>query len=454
MAFLQLRPARPRMLAGMAVLCTLWVLGACSPHVKLYPELEKLTAGGKYAEGLALVEKSVEEYGETNEVLYHLDRGVLLQLAGKYTESNQAFASAEQRMEELYTESITGNVAAFALNDNTLPYRGADYELVMVNIFQALNYTLLGQIDEALVEARKVDVKLNEMNSHYEEGQKNVYNEDAFARLLMGIFYEVGGSRDDLNDAYISNKLATGIYRKNFTANYNVDAPALLGSNLLATAAFMGPQETEEAKQLYPGHPSVSLNAKRELGQVVFIHMAGKSPVKVEKAVRIPTTDGNRIKVAYPEYTTRGYHITGSRVVVQGGAGTTLEVGEPVGAIAKENLKNQWGRIQAKAIARATSKYAANRALQREARERKGAAALLGFVAGNVYAEVSEQADLRAWQTLPNTILIGRTLLPPGTHRLSVEFTGNGGNTLDRKDLGEITINGGETRFFLYRSIR
>jgi len=83
-------------------------------------------------------------------------------------------------------------------NDLTLPYEGEDFETVLINVVAALNYVLLNQWDDALVEARKVDHKLNVINDRYDK--KNVYKEDAFARYLSGILYEGKG---ELNDAFI-----------------------------------------------------------------------------------------------------------------------------------------------------------------------------------------------------------------------------------------------------------
>jgi uncharacterized protein len=453
---MRLRPPqlRPRGLTRLA----LWagaalLLAACSPHRALYPKLEALSSQGKDLEAVQLIEKNKAEYGDRNAVLYNLDRGVFYHYAGRYAESNAAFGAAERRMDELYTESVTGNVAAFALNDNTLPYRGEDFEQVIVNIYRALNYIQLGQTDEALVEARKVNLKLQQINDHYPDNEKNVYKEDAFARLLAGALYEASGTRSDLNDAFISDRLAANAYANDFAKDYGVPAPDLLGSNLLTTATFMGGQELQDARSRFPGVDPIPLQTLQQQGQLYFIHFAGRGPVKVEDDIRARMPDGNLIKVAFPRYKAVPYRINGSRVLVDGQPGTTLQVAQPIGAIAVENLKNRKGRIAAKAIARATVKYLANRALQERARRNSEGAGLLAFVAGNVFAEVSEQADLRSWQSLPDRVLIGRVLLPPGKHHLQVEYTSNGA-LAGSKDLGDVDVAAGQTRFILLHTVR
>src|SRR3990167_11162667 len=108
----------------------------------------------------------------------------------------------------------------------------------MINIFQALNYCMVGDLDEALVEARQVDSKLSSINNRYKPGEKNAYKEDAFARLFMGIIYEASNTPEDMNNAFISYRKALEIYETDFQENYDVSTPSLLKENLLAAADY------------------------------------------------------------------------------------------------------------------------------------------------------------------------------------------------------------------------
>jgi hypothetical protein len=422
----------------------------CTPHRELYPQLDQLAAAGRYEQAAQVVQKAKAEYGERNEVLWNMDLGVYYAYAGKYELSNQAFERAERRIDALFTESISGNIAAFISNDNTLPYKGEDFESVVINIYRALNYAGLGNLEAALVEARKVDQKLNYINSQYAPGEKNAYKEDAFARMLMGAFYEAGGTGSDLNDAFISNRLAVGIYEKEFQPIFHTSAPEVLKANLIATAGFMGREELEQARRKYPEVVSLPLEERRKLGQVYFVHFAGRAPVKVETGFAAQMPDGNLFNVRFPKYQRAPFIINGSRVLVDGQVTATLQVGHPTAAIAIRSLEDRIGRIRAKAIARAVTKYMAARAAQEEARKRGGGGAqLLTFLATTAYNVASEQADLRAWQTLPSNILIGRVSLTPGKHKISVQYLTAGGAVVATKDLGEIEVPPGATRFMV-----
>lgn len=436
------------------VACVL-LLAACNPHLKIYPKLESMARQGKYEQAAKLVEESEELYDERNEVLFNLDRGLFHHYAGNFKKSNQAFAKAERRMDELFTESIARQTGAFLSNDNTLPYRGEDFESVVINVYRALNYLQLGDPDAALVEARKVNEKLTFINSGYEPDEQNVYKEDAFARMLAGILYELGGTPEDVNDAFISNRKAVQIYRGDFASQYQSRTPSLLRSNLITTASFMGREELSAAKRAFPGVKLVPLAEKRKKAQLYFVHFAGRGPIKYEDSIQAVMPDGYLMHIVFPKYRRRGYAVRGSRIMVDGKAGGRLEPAAPIGRIAVKNLEDRKLRISAKAIARATTKYLATKIAEAAAKEKGGeAAGLLARLGGNVAAVISEQADLRAWQTLPDRILLGRVMVEPGRHDLAVQFLSSGGGVISTRKLGSVDVKAGDARFFILHTLQ
>ena len=429
------------------------LLAGCSPHREIYPHLDSLARQGRYQEAVRAVESSRPYYGPRNEVLYQVDLGTLLFYAGDYKKSNEAFQKAEERMDELFTKVALNELGSVIVNDNALPYRGEDFESVVINVYRALNYLMLRDLQAALVEARKVDEKLAWFNTKYKANSRNTYREDGFARLLAGMLYEMGGTRDDLNDAYISYRKAEKTYQNDFKPTYDTRAPELLASNLLTTAGFMGNRELEKARKNYPDYRVFSLAEKQKLGQAVFIHFAGKAPVKQEGFFQGMMPDGNMIRIVFPVYRRVPYLVGKSEVVVDGGTPVRLETGQPLGEIAIRNLDDRKGRIAVKAIARAALKYMANRALQGLARSgRDDGLSSLAYIAGNLATVATERADLRSWQILPDRILIGRALLRPGTHHLEARLLGEDGEVIETRDLGEQTFRAGETRFFILHS--
>ena len=167
-----------------AFLFLLSLLG-CGISREITTTVVELNAKGEFAQSRAYVEEHAKDYGKRNRLLYQLDRGMLAFSAGEFREAIQAFEEAELIMNELYTISLSQEATTFLINDNTAPYRGEDFESVMVNLFLALSYANLSHIEQSLVEALKVDSKLTAIKLQYSESQKNCYQEDHIKKFLI-----------------------------------------------------------------------------------------------------------------------------------------------------------------------------------------------------------------------------------------------------------------------------
>ena len=67
----------------------------------------------------------------------------------------------------------------------------AMYEQTMINVVKALNYAVLGNWTEALVEARRIDHRLNVLTDRTDA--KAGYRDDAFARFSRACFMKFPG---------------------------------------------------------------------------------------------------------------------------------------------------------------------------------------------------------------------------------------------------------------------
>ena len=433
----------------------------CGISRELTATVDELNAKGEYTQARVYVEEHAKDYGKRNRLLYQLDRGMLAFSAGEFREAIQAFEEAELIMDELYTISLSQEATTFLINDNTAPYRGEDFESVMVNLFLALSYANLSQIEEALVEARKVDSKLTAINLQYSESQKNGYQEDPFARLLMGILYEMGQSNDDLNDAYISYSLALQGYEAEYQ-RFGLAIPDMLVENALSTAEFMGEEEEKRLRERFPTQQYLPLVERKEKAEVFGLHLNGRAPVKEADLVVLPMPDGFLVKLAFPGYKPVPRKIVGARFYAKPLEDDTafqanFSMAEPIGKIAKENLEDRKGRIVVKTIARVTAKYLAVKAAQQAAREAGGRdyGALAGFltgITGNILAFASEEPDLRSWRTLPAEILISKLTLEPGTYEFWAECFTSSGGVVRKVELGKRELAPGEKILLQFRT--
>lgn len=225
---LRFRKALWCVIAALSVL-----LMSCGSSSEFFVPVDNNISQGKYAEAIEIVRSNRQWYGDKASVLYNLDMGLLYHYAGESDSSINYLLAAEKEIEDLYTKSISQQVMSFVVNDNILSYEGEDFEKALINVFLALNYAEKGMTDDALVEARKVDLKLREYARQYDE--KNKYQEDAFIRYIAGALYETGG---EINDAFISYKKSYEAYQT-YSKEYGTSAPSFLLDDLVRTATLM-----------------------------------------------------------------------------------------------------------------------------------------------------------------------------------------------------------------------
>jgi hypothetical protein len=438
----------------------LFVLSGCAGPRHICTTVDDLNAQGEFSLARKYAKGHAEEYGDLNQLLYYLDTGTFAFSLGEYEEAIASFTEAERIMNELYTISLSREATTFLINDNTAPYRGEDFESVMVNLFLALSYANLSRIEDALVEARKVDSKLTAINLQYADDKKNAYKEDPFARLLMGILYEMGGTSADLNEAYISYTIALAGYEREYS-RFDVAVPEVLLENILSLAQFMGNDELQKMRQRFPAHRVISEAERRENAEVYVLHFNGRTPVKEEGVVVFPIRGGGVVKIAFPRYREIPARIADSRVHAAPDVGyerffADSRPAEPIGKIAVENLENRKVRIYAKTLARVTAKYLALREATRAARrsdeEHGGWAALLAQAAGTALIFASETADLRSWRTLPAEIRISKLTLPPGSYQLWAECVDASGRVVRKVELGSKELKAGGKILLQFRT--
>lgn len=426
--------------AAGSLFCAL-SLSACAPYIRTESRLHSLFTQGRYRQAVSFLDSHKKSYGRNNLLLYLLNKGCILHLSGEYRQSIDVFEKAKQEYDRLYTKSVTGIAGTWMINEYAAPYRGEDFERVMINIFQAINYSLLGNIEEALVEARDVDSKLRLINNRYAPDEKNAYKEDAFARFFMGILYEALESAEGYNDARVSYSKALEIYRDDYAGNYNLRPPSLLKEKLLAAAEFME-------------KPA----GKAQKAEVYLIQYNGLLPLKTETAIPIPLPDGYIVSLAFPQYKKREPLIQRSRFEAKNSQGVSFEaeaeLAQDIGAIAGRSLENRKARLIAKAALSAAAKYFAEKEIEKKVKKEYGENSGLGFrVAGSLFNLITNKADLRSWQTLPSRISICGLLLEPGEYNLAVINSDSSGNFLSRQEIGSVRLSAGEKKFCIARGI-
>lgn len=482
------RPARPILALSLATLITLPGCAATTSH---YALVEDSLRAGNVARADQIVEQAERDYGTTGRVLYRMDRGMTLHLAGRYQESNTALDSAEQDVEDLYTRRVRTETKAFLVNDTLLPYEGEPYEQVMLNVLKALNYAGMGQLTDALVEARKIDHRLNVLSDQVRDN-KDAYRDDAFARYLTGILYEATG---DLNNAFIAYRKAYEGYRQ-AQLWARVAAPSTLRTDLLrVTEALHLTQEHQEYRQAFPDATWQPASQQQDLAQIVVIGYNGVAPKKEDQFIDLPISlnalqlvllakgaigpsnqdtritesllyglNGRVVRVALPRLVPQKTHVAYEQIQLAGTAGSgqtftgRTELAQDFTALAAKSLNDRYTQIAVKAVARAAVKYALAEGAGQGARAAAGkdAGPLAGILVrafAHALAIGSEEADKRSWRTLPDEIQIARLWVPPGSYELRVRSVNRNG-AQERDAVRSVTLKRGDTKFMIERVVQ
>ncbi len=82
---------------------------------------------------------------------------------------------------EDYHINYLNEAASYLTNPNFTVYRGEDHEHLMVLYFKAINFLKLNRPEEALVECRRLSIRLNQLSDKYVSEQK--FQRDAFIIL-------------------------------------------------------------------------------------------------------------------------------------------------------------------------------------------------------------------------------------------------------------------------------
>jgi hypothetical protein len=372
-----------------------------------------------YSGGAVILEKEKNTYYSNRDlILYSLDKGMLTHYAGQYEDSSRLLEDGERAIEEAFTKSLTLEMSTYLVNDNVREYGGEDYEDIYINAFNSLNYYHRGNIEGALVEVRRMNNKARYLSDKYGVMLTNLqkkaldesavippnvnaelkFTDSALARYLGMLFYRGSGRNDDAR----------------------IDRDQLLVAFANAPNVYKHP---------VPSSVGEELNIPPGMARLNVLGFSGLSPVKQEETLRIPLPRNRWAKIALPVMVKRPSAVSGIEVIFDDGRRFDLELLEDIDEVARETFEKRKGLIYLKTIIRATMKAATSVSLDAAADKEEGNTGLaLGILslAAQVYAEASEQADLRISRYFPAKAWTGGINLEPGVYSFRVNFYGSG----------------------------
>ena len=394
------------------------------------------------------------------DIPHQFELGLVAHYANHFAESSAALDIAGDIAEDRYTKSVSKELGSLVTSDKLRPYSGTQYERLLSHYYRALNYVYLNQLDGALVECRRATALINYFKG---EDEKYDFFGTGFLAYLSGALFEAAG---EWNDALISYKQAAEYY-KNAAEKTGVGMPPDIGKALVRLTRKLGfTDEFERYREQY----GESTSRPENTGELILFYESGYVPSKHEESLTfpilkkddvedekfVPTLMGREgmvyedieleylLRVAIPAIGSIRPRFTGIKVAVAGQEPTRGMLVEDVENIAIETFNAQRSIILLRTLGRALGKYL----IYRKANKENEALGLLVNLAG----VVTEQADTRSWQTLPNQIFMVRMPLPAGTHTLKLSFLDANGQVRGSQSVPDIKINPNRITFWNHRT--
>jgi hypothetical protein len=450
------------LIARWIALAALAALAGCAGAGFNGSEFQREVAGGQVDAALKRLDKLPDE-----DVSALLDRGLLLQSAERYTESNAAFARAEQLMEDLYTRSLSKEGLALLTSDWTLDYRASSFEFAYIAYYRAWNYLQMGRAEDVLVEARRINERLNFRTENCGEDGAPC-GHDAFLRYFSGLLFEWAGRT---NDAYISYKLADRA-RNAAREMYGTEPPPDLGFRLFRLARELGFRDEAESHAAAYGI-DVDAAVRAPAASIVVIWENGLVGRRESVSAVIPILKGESEKIAgdsdawshtlakrhrshyekekldyllrisLPEYVAAPPAAGRAEVAFTSMRCETYPVAG-LSAMAAQALDSAMGGILVRAVSRGLVKYLATK----KASEAGEGAGLLV----NLVGMFLENADTRAWRSLPFEIQVASVKVPPGGYDGRLTVYGRNGEILQERDITGVQVPAAGIAFIRHRS--
>ena len=393
------------------------------------------------------------------DIPHQFELGLVAHYADRFAESSKAFDIAGDIAEDRYTKSVSKELGSLVTSDKLRPYAATEYERLLSHYYRALNYIYLNQLDGALVECRRATGLINYFKSENEDYD---FFGIGFLAYLSAILFEAAG---EWNDSLISYKQAAEYYQ-NAAEKTGVEMPEDIGNALVRLTRKLGfTDEFARYQEQYGESPALPENT----GELILFYESGYVPPKVEENLVFPILKTDDVKdeefvpklmgregkvfedvklayllrVAIPTINSRRPDYRGITVAVDEMEKMGVLV-EDVENTAIGTFKAQRPMILLRTLARTVGKYLLT---QQAAKKNE----ILGRLT-NLAGVLTEQADTRAWQTLPNQIFIVRMSLPAGTYPLNFSFLDASGQVLRSVPGPDIEIYPNQIAFWNHRT--
>lgn len=355
-----------------------------------------------------------------DQLLFYMERGAILHHLGEYEASNAFLLKASQLMADQEIISVGRQTTSLVTTERLTEYKGEYSERLWVHTYLMMNFLVLNNFEDALVEAKQA---LEVLNAYPEALTK-----DYFTRALVALCYD---NLWEYNDAYIEYKKLAEL----------LPDPASVAPDLVRLGSWLGfMDEVAKYKPLLAKEKTAGDKNQKMAEAVVFLSW-GSSPYKVSENIVLPPS----IRFSFPRYKDRDD--TAGQIEVSDGQGielASLQLTTNLSQVDRAALADR----RAAMIAKETARVVAKETIARSVGDNNGDVA---EALTRLALFLLEEPDTRSWQILPAWFALVRIPVAPGSQSIRLLLKRVDGRLPEEIQLPEFTIEAGHRRFFSIR---
>ena len=399
---------------------------------------------------------------EDDALLRTLTRATSAYYASQFLRAGTLLDSAALMADDRITTSVSRNALALVTNDNARPYEPRPTERLFIAYYGMLSYAQLESWEAAAVEARRMVNLLAQRDSDREAEERPLH---AALEYLAGAVFERAGRHDEALVAYrAAHRMLESIPER--PARFADGEGEVL---VVLERGFVAHRVTEQMNIFVDGHDDDSLHQRRghhrhehpairlaeQIGRsdasqrgppaasVEVTNVGDSTRANRRKADRGDDDDAYWLAVAFPvlRRSARPWR-DAVRLSADGVSGEAIRIAGVIDDASAVDERRDRMAMLARAVARASAKYAITKAVKDKKGENAGKVANLG-------ASLLERADVRSWHLLPQEVQLLRATLPAGSRTLRLEVAGRDGQHV--VELGPVNVRAGAVTIVPHR---
>lgn len=406
----------------MILLCGLALVSGCNTPKEQLLVFDGHFESSNFQAAATFAEKNLKNKinPAREDLLWALQAAAAKRALKDYAASTSDFDKAEELLKYYDLRfAAADDMAAVAVNDNIIPYKGQEYDGVMANTYKALNFLAEGNYDFAKVEFNRALDRQRRSKEHFEKEiaktresvdkakysnlVKSTMDDPNTQRTIQGQYpelYEYQPYRDYVNPfvTYLAS-----IY-------FNATGDISTARNLLKETAGLVPENKNIANEFEETEAAIATG--RTIKNTVWVIFEnGLGPRKDEFRIDLPlfiVTDRVQYAgIALPKLIYRDIAFPYLLIDANGAKYNTTVVGDMDRVIGAE-FKKDFDGILTRAIISTTGKTLTQYALTNQ----NSNEADIGSILVALYSFITNAADVRIWTALPKDFQFARLQMP------------------------------------------